>query len=362
LEESRHTARVPGEESPRLSVLVPTYRDAALLRRSLPTFLATDPGTVEIAILNNDPAQDVEAAVGEVAADRRVRVIEMGFEAGFARAVNRGIRETSGELVMLCNADLFPTPEYVSEIIRFFERRPRAGAAIGKILRYELEADRPTDLIDTAGLALNRQRRFMPRGEGERDDGRFDQELEVFGVDGAAMVVRRSALESIRFGDEYLDENFFAHKEDHDVSWRLRLAGWECWYVPSAVAYHARTTRGLGSTGYLSAVRTFHRNEREKSTAVQINAMKNQWLMLLKNEDLPNLARDFPFILGRELLVVGHRIVFSPRSLAAVPMTLRMMRETLRKRRAVKDGQRMSPKAVRGWLGDQGRTAVGPQP
>jgi glycosyltransferase involved in cell wall biosynthesis len=317
---------------------------------------------VEIAILNNDPAQDVEAAVGEVAADRRVRVIEMGFEAGFARAVNRGIRETSGELVMLCNADLFPTPEYVSEIIRFFERRPWAGAAIGKILRYELEADRPTDLIDTAGLALNRQRRFMPRGEGERDDGRFDQELEVFGVDGAAMVVRRSALESIRFGDEYLDENFFAHKEDHDVSWRLRLAGWECWYVPSAVAYHARTTRGLGSTGYLSAVRTFHRNEREKSTAVQINAMKNQWLMLLKNEDLPNLARDFPFILGRELLVVGHRIVFSPRSLAAVPMTLRMMRETLRKRRAVKDGQRMSPKAVRGWLGDQGRTAVGPQP
>ena len=113
MEESRHTARAQGEESPRLSVLVPTYRDAALLRRSLPTFLATDPGTVEIAILNNDPAQDVEAAVGEVAADRRVRVIEMGFEAGFARAVNRGIRETSGELVMLCNADLFPTPEYI---------------------------------------------------------------------------------------------------------------------------------------------------------------------------------------------------------------------------------------------------------
>jgi hypothetical protein len=291
-----------------------------------------------------------------------VRILEMGFEAGFARAINRGIRATSGELVMFCNADLFPTKEYAAEIVAFFERRPRAGAAIGKILRYELGADRPTDLIDTAGLALNRQRRFMPRGEGERDDGRFDEELEVFGVDGAAMVVRRSALETIRFGDEYLDENFYAHKEDHDVSWRLRLAGWECWYVPSAVAYHARTTRGLGSTGYFSAVKTFHRNELEKSTAVQINAMKNQWLMLLKNEDLPNLARDFPFILGRELLVVGHRLIFSPRSLAAVPMTLRITRETLQKRRAVKASQRVSPKAVRGWLGDEGRAAVGRRP
>jgi GT2 family glycosyltransferase len=358
LGESRPTTRESGDGPPRLSVLIPTHRDAELLRRSLPTFLAAAPGTVEVVVLNNDPAQAVATAIGELGGDQRVRIIEMGFEAGFARAINRGIRATFGELVMFCNADLFPTPEYVAEIVAFFDRHPRAGAAIGKILRYELGVDRPTNLIDSAGLALNRQRRFMPRGEGERDDGRFDEELEVFGVDGAAMVVRRSALESIRFGDEYLDENFYAHKEDHDVSWRLRLAGWECWYVPSAVAYHARTTRGLGSTGYFSAVRTFHRNELEKSTSVQINAMKNQWLMLLKNEDLPNLVRDFPFILGRELLVVGHRLIFSPRSLAAVPMTLKITRETLRKRRAVKAGQRVSPKAVRGWLGVDGRAAA----
>ena len=48
----------------------------------------------------------------------------------------------------------------------------------------------------------------------------------MFGLDGAGMIVRRAALESIRFRDEYLDENFVTHKEDHDVSWRLRLAGW----------------------------------------------------------------------------------------------------------------------------------------
>ena len=84
---------------------------------------------------------------------------------------------------------------------------------------------------------------------------------------------------------EYLDENFFAHKEDHDISWRLHLAGWECWYVPTAVAFHGRTTRGLGTGGYLSAIRDFHQTEREKSQPVRVNAMKNQWLMLLKNED-----------------------------------------------------------------------------
>jgi GT2 family glycosyltransferase len=332
-------------------VLIPTYQDADLLRKSLPVLLPHPPDEIEVLILNNNPAQDVRNSIGEVADDPRIRIIEMGFEAGFARAINRGIRESTGELVMFCNADLFPSATYLAEMVRFFGEHAHAGAAIGKLLRYDLAADRPTDIIDTAGLLLTRQRRLMPRGEGERDSGQFDDAVEVFAVDGAAPVVRRSTLEAIRVDGEYLDENFFAHKEDHDVSWRVRLAGWECWYVPSAVAYHGRTTRSLGTSGYLSAIRSFHRNEREKANFVRVHAMKNQWLMLLKNEDRYNFARDFPFILAREAMVVVHNLLFAPRALAAVPMTLKIFRETLRKRRAAKAKQRMDPRALRRWLG-----------
>ena len=151
-------------DGPSVSVLIPTYKDAYLLRKSLPVFLERMPDGVEIVIVNNDPSQDVGAAVGSQGEDSRVRLVEMGWEAGFARAVNRGIRETSGEFVMLCNADLFPAPAYLAEILEFFEAHPAAGAAIGKLLRYDLEADRPTDVIDSAGLVLTRQRRFTPRG------------------------------------------------------------------------------------------------------------------------------------------------------------------------------------------------------
>jgi GT2 family glycosyltransferase len=335
--------------APQVSVLVPTHQDAYLLRKSLPVFM-DNPPDVEILILNNDPSQDVRGSIGESGDDPRVRILQMGFEAGFARAINRGIRESSGELVMFCNADLFPSPTYLGEMHKFFQEHPRAGAAIGKLLRYDLESDRPTDVIDTAGLLLTRQRRMMPRGEGQRDAGQFDEPLEVFAIDGAALIARRSALESISVGGEYLDESFTTHKEDHDVSWRLRLAGWECWFNPRALAYHGRTTRGLGATGYLSAIRTFHQNEREKSDRVRIHAMKNQWLMLLKNEDSYNFVRDFPFILAREVMVVGHNLLFAPRALVAVPMTFKMLRETLRKRRAAKAKQQMDPRALRRWL------------
>jgi GT2 family glycosyltransferase len=334
-----------------VSVLIPTHSDAHLLRKSLPTLLEY-PGEIEIIVMNNNPSQDVRAAIGDYADDERVRIIEMGWEAGFARAINRGIRESSGELVMFCNADLFPTPTYLTEIVAFFDRCPEAGAAIGKILRYSLKVDAPTGVIDTAGLLLTRQRRFMPRGEGEPDNGRYDGEIEVFAVDGSALVARRPALEAMAFEDEYLDENFVTHKEDHDMSWRLRLTGWECWYVPSAVAYHARTTRGLGSTAYLSAIRSFHRNEQQKSQPVQVNAMKNQWLMLIKYEDGSNFVRDLPFILARELTIAFHHLLFAPRSLAAIPMTLKLLPQTLRKRRAVKHSQAMDPRELRRWLAD----------
>src|SRR5262249_44754236 len=147
---------------------------------------------------------------------------------------------------------------------RFFAAHPRAGGAIGKLLRYDLERNHPTKIIDSAGLVLGRQRRIMPRGEGEEDIGQLDEETQVFALDGASLIARRRSLESVAIGGEYLDSTFYIHKEDHDLSWRLRLAGWECWYVPSAVAFHGRTTRGLGSTPYLSAPRRFHHNQLAK--------------------------------------------------------------------------------------------------
>ena len=139
-----------------MSVLIPTHGDASLLPKAIDPLLADDEHAVEIVILNNDPSQDVKAAIGDRSTDARVAIVEMGYEAGFSVAINRGIHESSRDLVMLSNADLFPTATYLRELERFFGEHPRAGAAIGKLLRYDLERDRPTDVIDSAGLALTR--------------------------------------------------------------------------------------------------------------------------------------------------------------------------------------------------------------
>jgi GT2 family glycosyltransferase len=343
---------------PTVSVLIPTYRDMQLLARSLPVFLGRPASELEITVVNNDPAQDVpgwlESTFG--AEDRaRVRVIEMGFDSGFARAMNRGISASSGEFLLICNADLFPSSSYVDEMLQFFAAHAKAGLATGKILRYDLSSDRPLDIIDTTGLVLRRNRRFIARGEGERDAGQYGQVEEVIGVDGAALFARRAALVSIMIGGECFDESFFMYKEDWDLSWRVRLAGWECWYVPSAVAFHGRTSRGLGGRGYFSAVKLFHENEKAKPPPVRFHSLKNQWLMLIKNEDLGNFLRDLPFILGREALVVGYNLVFAPKTLLAVGGFVKLFRPTLAKRRQIKATQVMPPGELRHWLGSGAR-------
>jgi hypothetical protein len=72
--------------------------------------------------------------------------------------------------------------------------------------------------------------------------------------------------------------------------------------------------------------------------------------MILKNEDGFNFIRDFPFIFAREAMVATHRLFFAPKTLVAIPMTIKLLPETLRKRRAAKGNQKMNPRALRSWL------------
>ena len=70
VDDLRHRAN---ESATRPSVPIPTCEDASLLRRSLPTFLATEPGTVPIVVLDYDPAPDVAVAAASTSNSRYSR-------------------------------------------------------------------------------------------------------------------------------------------------------------------------------------------------------------------------------------------------------------------------------------------------
>jgi GT2 family glycosyltransferase len=312
---------------PHVSVLVPAERaHTSLLRASIPPLLdATTPlEVVVVATGRSDAAPRL---------DLPVRIVGAGSGAGFCRAVNAGIAATESELVLVSNADLFLTGSYVDELAGFLDRRPEAACAGGKIFRYDLVRDRATRVLDSTGLAAGRSRRFWDRGEGEPDVGLYDAEEEVFGSSGAGVLFRRSALERAAVGGEYLDESLVAYKDDVDLAWRLRRLGLRCWYVPTAVGYHARTSRGLGGRPYAAAPLAYHANQAAKPSMVRERSLANQWLVLVKNEEAADFLRDAPWILAREAAVVAYTAGVSPGTLRrAVTAFARALPGALRKR------------------------------
>ena len=170
---------------------------------------------------------------------------------GYAKANNQGIKLAKSPYVLVLNPDVILEPDFLARLVALADQQPQAGSFGGKLLKLHSQAidqqDQSglrqavkSDLIDSAGLLIYRSRKVVNRGEGQKDQGQYDQTEEVFGLSGAVVLYRRGALEAVAVNKQYFDDDFFAYKEDIDLAWRLRLYGFAAWYLPTSVAYHYR--------------------------------------------------------------------------------------------------------------------------
>jgi GT2 family glycosyltransferase len=191
--------------------------------------------------------------------------------------------------VLILNPDVELEPDFACVLLREMEARPRVALASGKLLRPG------GALIDSAGIRLPRHRRARDRGSEEPDRGQFDRAELVFGVSGAAMMIRRAALPDLALDEEVFDEDFFAYQDDTDLSWRANLLGWQVLYEPAARAVHGRRWR------------------RERRSAIQPwirrHSFKNHYLQIVKNERPTDLLRNLPVLAAWELLRLGYALV-----------------------------------------------------
>ena len=170
-------------------------------------------------------------------------------------------------------------------------------------------------------------------------------------------VYRREALEDIKLplssnSDhsqkrfEYLDEDFFMYKEDIDLSWRLRLCGWKCYYYPKAVCYHGRGTGVLKRFTHLEV----YKGRRHLSRFQKYYAYKNQRLMQVKNELWSNLGRAFFWIFGKEILIFFYILIREPYLLKALFHFLKQLPSALRKRKLIMQKCSVHATEMAHWL------------
>lgn len=260
----------------------------------------------------------------------KVRVLEQARNLGFAGGFNCGARAATGAWILSINPDLVPDPDFVSHLIRGLGHDAHAGMAAPRLLRAD-----DHQCLDSTGLFIDRRRRPYDRGQMQADCGQYDNQIDVFGACGAAALYRRSMLEDLSPDGEVFDEDFFAYCEDADLAWRARLRGWRCRYVPDAVAYHVR---GWGDT--------LHRRTGESSAGPRL-ALRNRYLMMIKNDASYYGLIDLPWILLAEIPRLAYMAVIRPSALLGLLDLVRLAPAALRKRRKIRASRQIADSELR---------------
>lgn len=359
---------------PQVSLIIIGYNSKKFLKTCFDAIFAqTYGGPLEVMFIDNNSTDDsVEWVKGTYKkylddadnTSRKLIVIKNTDNVGYTGAANQGIKMSKGDYVVITNPDIIYTPEYFEKAIARMQQDIKIAALTGKVIKYDFDAPNaggvaevgaPTNLIDTVGLAIYRSRRVIDDGQGLVNDERFETEEDkvngghqVFGVSGACPLYRRTALddakltlETTKVGAdgtnviettiEFLDGNFFMYKEDVDLSWRLTLLGWKCWYTPEAIAYHGR---GTGVAQRFTTEQML--NERTKLTPFQKGySYTNQRLMQVKNELWGNFWHDFLWIAARELGSLAYMTIREPYLWKSVVNFFKLLDVTLAKRRQI---------------------------
>ena len=263
-------------------MIIPSFNSLIYLKKSLRALLHQTFSSWEGIIVDNGSEDGTGKWIEENYPE--FRLLSFPYNAGFAKAVNRGAELSRGKYLVVMNADVVLERDFLKKFYRKINQRKEIGIWQPLVLYPD------GDTIYSTGILLSSARRVYNRGEGRRiSEEESVKEEEIWGVAGCCAVVKREVFTEL----EGFDEDFFFLLEDFDFSWRARKKGWRFMYFPDAVVYHiGRVTLSRKFRQYLS--------------------FRNRYLLLVKNENLKDFLLNLPSILIYEAFRVPYFFLVNP--------------------------------------------------
>ncbi len=292
-----------------ISIVIPNYNCANLLEKNLPTLIKLlDQSKLEYEIIICDDASTdnslemlkkfqhdtcvIPAKAGIYKKiNYKLSIINSKLNTGFGANVDRGIRESVGEIVFILNAiDLLPEKsDYFKLMLDHFKNKDVFSVGA---LKREKDDHGCGEIYFEKGFYLHRRRHPgafssswspVPRhpGTSEASDriysgkkilsaavGGFQNDAYTDWADGGAQAIRKEYYEKIGG----FDPKYFLYWEDVDLGFRAWKAGYKIVFEPKAVLIHQKNEGPIA--------KRFSENEIRKLN------IKNQIYFTWKNSDL----------------------------------------------------------------------------
>ncbi|MGA2789796.1 MAG: glycosyltransferase family 2 protein [Candidatus Bathyarchaeia archaeon] len=302
--------------SPKIDVFVLNYNGQNHLKRILPSLFKMTWPNFTVHVVDNGSTDGSQDFVRKNYPN--VKLIEMGTNLGFSRALNFAVSKSNAPFVCLLNNDMKVTPNWLNILMKDHQD-PNVAMTVPKMYDFHGRLNSTGGACDYYGFAYN-------RGIGEVDRGQYDQPCYVpYGCLGAA-IVRKSVFDEIG----YLDETYMIYHEDVDFSWRLILRGHKIAYNPRSVVYHHHmgTMMASGRSGIIGLWE------------------RNRFRTLLKNYQVRTLVTIFPTLAILKILHIGYAVIVDKDAkevravLSAYIWNLRQLKDTVLERRRIQRSRR----------------------
>ncbi len=216
------------------AIVILNWNGAHMMKTYLPTVLDYSQDEGEVWVADN---ASTDNSMDMLRRDfPQVRTLQLDQNYGFAEGYNRALSQIEADYYVLLNSDVEVTPGWLATLRSYMDAHPEVAACQPKLLsvfaRDKFEyAGASGGLLDKYGYPFCRGRIFDTV---ETDKGQYDDVAQIHWATGACLMVR--AEDYWRVGG--LDGRFFAHNEEIDFCWRLRLLGRAIVCVPQSVVYH----------------------------------------------------------------------------------------------------------------------------
>ncbi|OGZ58449.1 MAG: hypothetical protein A3B96_04375 [Candidatus Spechtbacteria bacterium RIFCSPHIGHO2_02_FULL_43_15b] len=223
-----------------LSIIINHYKSPEVLKLCLNYAIKNAPQESEFIVTDSETTDKSETMMRHDFPD--VKFIPEPKNIGFAKSVNRGIKASSGEFILIINADvIISNSSAVPTMIEYMKKNPDVGMLGPRLLNINGEHQDSCFRFYSPKTIFARRTPFGKTRWGKKELDRFlmrdsaiNAPIPTDWLMGSAMLVSKSALKNVGL----ISEDYFMYMEDVDWARNFWRKNYKVVYFPNVFLYH----------------------------------------------------------------------------------------------------------------------------